>query len=81
MYICIKDRYGFFIKKINKQKNSTLFNELFHILDNLEEKVEYNNYQNLNPSSTNNCNYPNNMKKVYFTAFAHNKWLVLIEFI
>lgn len=82
MCIFIQDRYVFLKKcKRNKTKNSTVFNELFLILDNLDEKVECNNYQHLDPSSTNNWSYPNNMEKVYFTAFACNKWFILIEFI
>ena len=68
MYICLKDRYGFSKKENKRTKNSTSFNGIFHILGNLEGKVEYNNYQNLNPSSINSCNYPNNIQKVYFTA-------------
>ena len=80
--------YSFFVDIKRKFSNGKIFtfvlkrgttlakelNNLFYVLDDLETKVEYNNYEDLRPKlkprthNTTACSYPNNVNK-YFLLY------------
>ena len=75
MYLCIKKKY-----------TTIELNNLFYVLDDLETKVEYNNYEELRPKPkprphiTTAYSYPNNVrhKSIFLTHISTSTFPIFL---